>query len=254
MATKKDTEISVLEINTCTIPFCIVGNSPLILNRMSEKVKGQLLLPPAKKNSAEKASTLKHEPLVEFQAAAYKDPDESAPTLLRHLATAFKGALRSAALDIPGASKSQVGRLTYVNGDYVSVFGIPKLLMSVTRMADINRTPDVRTRVIVPEWAACLSVTFVKPLLREQTVANLFAAAGIMQGVGDWRPGKGSGTYGQFRLVNADDPDYQRIVSGGGRAAQEAAMADPEAYDVETEELLAWFGVEAARRGFKVVA
>lgn len=254
MATKKDTEISVLEVNTCRISFCLLGLSPIILNRLSEKAKGQLLFPPPKKNAAEKASTLKHEPLKEFRASPYLNPDESGPTYLRHLSTAFKGSLRSAALDIPGANKSQVGRLTYVNGDYVDIYGVPQLLMSVTRNSDINHTPDIRTRAIVPKWACRVDVTFVKPLLKEQTVANLFAAAGIMQGVGDWRPGKGSGTYGQFKLVEETDPEFAKIIKTGGRAAQQAAMDDPEAYDVETEELLTWFDAEINRRGFKVVA
>lgn len=250
MTTTKSTEINILEVKTRRMPFCLVGMTPIILNRLSEKAKGQLLLPPLKKNAAEKASTLKHEPLREFQASPYKSLDEDSLTLIRHLSTAFKGALRSAALDIPGATKSQVGRLTYVNGEYVDIYGIPKLLMSVTRSADINHTPDIRTRAIIARWACRLDVTFVTPLLKEQTVANLLAAAGIMQGVGDWRPGKGSGTYGQFRLTTEDDAEFLEIIKSGGRKAQTKAMEAAEPYDQETEELLVWFGQESARRGF----
>lgn len=254
MATKKDTELSILEVKTCRMSFNLIGVTPLILNRLSEKTKGQLLLPPVKKNAAEKASTLKHDPLIEFRASAYLSPDKESPTYLRHLATAFKGALRSAALDIPGATKTQIGRLTYVNGEYVSIYGIPKMLMSIVRNSDINHTPDVRTRVIVPKWACSLDVTFIKPLLKEQTVANLLAAAGIMQGVGDWRPGKGSGTYGQFRLTDADDPEFVALTESGSRSEQVAAMHRADPYDIETEELLTWFGTEAKNRGFKVAS
>jgi hypothetical protein len=254
MATNKPTEISVLEVTTCRMSFCLAGLTPIILNRLSQKAKGQLLDPAPKKNAAEKASTRKHEPLMEFRASPYLSPEEDSPTLLRHLSTAFKGALRSAALDIPGANKSQVGRLTYVNGEYINLFGIPKLLMSVTRSADMNRTPDIRTRAIIPHWACQIDVTFVTPLLKEQTVANLLAAAGIMQGVGDWRPGKGSGTYGQFRLTTDDDPEFKAIIKSGGRKAQTAAMQAAEPYDQETEELLAWYDAEGNRRGFKAVA
>jgi len=118
----------------------------------------------------------------------------------------------------------------------------------------MNKTPDVRTRAIVPEWACKLSVTYVKPILREQAVVNLLAAAGIMRGVGDWRPEKGAGNYGQFELVGKDDARFKAIVKAGGRAAQDAALADPECYDPESAELLTWFTDEAGRRGFKVVA
>lgn len=254
MAGKKETEIDVLKVDHGRLDFCVLGTTPLILNRMSEKALHQLLMPSGRKTTAEKASTMKHNPMEEFQASPYTDEDESAPTFIQHLSSAFKGAIKSAALDIPGSSKAQIGRLTWVNGERVAIYGIPKLFMSVTRSADINKTPDVRTRAIVPEWACYVSVSFVKPLLREQGVANLLASAGIMQGVGDWRPGKGSGTYGQFELVDANDKRFNQIVKHGGRGPQMAAMDEPECYDAESRELLSWFDVEARRRGFKAVA
>ena len=256
MAIKKTdnaTDITVMEVRKGRLDFQIRGTTPLILNTMSEKVRNQLLLPPPKKNAADKASTLKHDPLTEFRASAYTISDNDAPTYIGFMASAFKAALKSAALDLPGASKSQIGRLTYVEGDLVSIYGVPKLLMSVVRSADMNRTPDIRTRAILSEWACSVSITFVMPLLREQAVVNLLAAAGITQGIGDWRPQKGSGSYGQFALVGIGDADFDRIVATGGRDAQMAAMAEPECYDDETEKLLAWFDVESKRRGFKVV-
>ena len=90
--------------------------------------------------------------------------------------------------------------------------------------------------------------------MRAQSIANLLAAAGFTSGVGDWRQEKGSGNYGSFKLVSADDPDFVRITREQGRKAQQAAMEDPEAFDAESEELLSWFDVEVKRRGFKVAA
>lgn len=247
----KDSSIDVLKIEHGQLEFCILGTTPLILNRMSEKVLHELILPKGKKTAADKASSLKHDPMAEFLASPYTDPDPNAPTLLQHLSSAFKGALKSAALDLPGASKSQIGRLTWVNGERVSIYGVPQMLMSVTRSADINKTPDVRTRAIVPQWACRISVSFVTPMLREQGVCNLLASAGITQGIGDWRPGKGSATYGQFALASLSDPNFQHIVKHGGRKVQESAMASPSFYDRETEELFHWFQGESQRRGFK---
>jgi hypothetical protein len=258
MATKKPTndsgEISIIEIQTGTITVAVVGTTPLILNRLAEKAKHELLLPAPRKTAADKASNLKHNPLEEFRASPVRLRDPSAPTLLALPSTAFKGALRTAALDLPGAKKSQIGRLTYIPGEYVPIYGIPQVYSTIVRSADMNRTPDVRTRCIVPRWAAVLSITFVRPLMREQAIANLLAAAGLTVGVGDFRPEKGAGTYGQFSVVGADDPQLQEIMQTGGRAAQEAALQDPEAYDDDTAELLAWFDVEVRRRGFKVAA
>ena len=255
MATRKaetSSEIQVIEVVKGQIDFCILGTSPLIMNRMSQKVWHELLAPKGKKNAAEKASSLKHDPIQEFRNSPYIIENKAAPSLLGILPTAFKGAMLTAALDMPGTKRTQMGRLLTVDWDMQPVYGVPKVFMSITRSADMNKTPDVRTRAILPEWACKLTVTFNKPILREQSVANLLAAAGMQSGVGDWRQEKGSGSFGAFKLVSNDDKDFLRIVKTMGRTAQQEALDNPIAYNAETEEMLAWFDVEIKRRGFKV--
>lgn len=256
MTTKKVTksaQIDVLQIKSAKMTVCVLGRTPIILHRLSQKAQRELLMPGKKKNAAEKASSLKHDPVQEFRDAPYLAP-EGSNTYLRFSPIAFKAALRNAALDIPGATKAQLGRLTYVEGEWLDLYGIPKLFMAITRNSDMARTPDVRTRAIVPKWACKLTVCFVEPLIAAQTVSNLLAAAGVINGVGDWRPQKGSGTYGQFDIVNEDDAEFQRIINGGGYEAQKAAMQRAEPYDSETEELLGWFHEEADKRGLKAVS
>ena len=252
-STSPDTEITdILKVSTGSVECCIVGTSPLVLNRMSEKAKHELLMPKGRKNATERMLSLKHLPLDEYRASAYTL--KNGPTLLAIMATAFKGALRSAALDMPGAKKAQIGRLTYIEGDMVGIYGVPKLFMAIVRSADMNKTPDVRTRAIVPEWACQLRVTYVQPLIRAQAVVNLLAAAGITIGVGDGRPEKGAMSYGQFRITPPDDPDFVRIIKNGGRKAQQAALDNPTCYDDETTELLSWFETEREQRKLKGVA
>ena len=256
MATKpieKASEISIMEVVKGQMEFCVLGLTPLIMNRMSQKVWFELLAP-RKKTRSELEAKLKHDPIQEFRASPYLMPDAKAPALLALLPTAFKRAMGTAALDMPGAKKTQIGRLVYVQGEYLPVYGVPKVFMAITRSADMNKTPDVRTRAILPEWACKLSIEFTKPILREQSIANLLAAAGFQSGVGDWRQEKGSGSYGSFKLVSADDKDFVRIMKTQGRAAQKKAMDEPEPYNDETSEMLAWFDVEIKRRGFKVAA
>lgn len=255
MPAKKDANkqsLEVVEFDTGRIDFCILGRTPIILNRMSEKAKHELLFPKGRKTAAEKARSVKHNPWQEFRDSPYLDPSEDAPTYLTHLATSFKAAIRGAGVDVPGATKAQIGRLLWVEGERIALYGLPRMFMAVTRSADMNRTPDVRTRAIVPRWACRVSVSFMRPVLTAATVTNLLAAAGLTQGVGDWRPEKGSGNYGQFVPVNEDDPEFQEILRTGGRQPQFEAMQNPVAYDEETEELLEWFADEADRRGLEV--
>jgi hypothetical protein len=257
MATSKATETSevvIQSVESKTIGVCILGNSPLILNRMSQKVWHELLAPKGKRSASEKATTLKHQPIDEFRASPYIMMDPATPTLLAILPTSFKRAMGTAALDVPGARKAQIGRLVYVQGEQVGLYGVPRVFMAITRSADIGKTPDVRTRAILPEWACELSITFTTSVLRESSIVNLLAAAGLQSGVGDWRQEKGSGSYGAFKIVNKDDKDFMRIVKTQGRKAQQEAMDNPVAYNDETAEMLAWFDVEIKRRGFHVAA
>lgn len=229
----------------------IVGESPLLLQRLSEKAKRELLYPAAKKNAVERSTTLKHDPRREFGDAPHRLPD--GPTLLALPAAAFKRAMSQAAIDLPGVEKSVIGRLTFVLGtgpsaNLVPVYGQPFLYMDAVRSADMKRTPDIRTWVILPEWATTISVNYVRPNLTGEAVANLLGGAGIFVGVGDGRPEKGKLSFGRFRTVRPNDPDYLRIVRNGGRKTQEAGMSNPRPYNDDVAELLAWFDAELKRR------
>jgi hypothetical protein len=113
--------------------------------------------------------------------------------------------------------------------------------------SDINRTPDVRTRPIFPQWACRVTMTYVKDILTEQSIANLMGAAGMLIGIGDWR-GERGGSYGKFTLVDEDNADFKAIVRHQGIKAQRAAFQTPIFYDEDTTELMNWFEEELLRR------
>lgn len=251
MAAKKKKElqeVQVVKVDRGEVNFCILGRTPIILNRMSQKAMRELLFP-ARKTRASRAMNLKHDPYQEFKDSPYTTSAEDHPTFIQHLASSFKASMRGAALDIPDVSKAEIGRLTWVEGDRVDIYGIPKMFMSIVRQAGINKTPDVRTRAIIPEWACYITISYAKPQLNATAVTNLLVAAGLTQGVGDWRNEKGSGSYGGFELVDHDNETFQRIIKTGGRAAQMEAVESPGFYDDETAELYSWFKEELVVRG-----
>lgn len=245
---KKTEDIQILPIQAGTVSVGIVGTSPLIFNRMAEKARRELLLPRGRKTDADRRQSLKHQPIDEYRASVYRNPGKDAVTRLALPAPAFKGAMATAALDLPGTKKSEIGRLVWVDGFQIDTYGVPQLLMSVVRSADINKTPDIRTRAIVPQWACQITVKFVRPKLQAVSIFNLLAAAGITAGIGDFRQEKGKGSFGQFRVYDSNDPEFKKILKRlGGRAEQDAALENPECYDADTEELLGWFSAEVGK-------
>lgn len=253
MAVKKkveSAEIAVLEISAGQIEVGIVGTKPIILNRMAEKAKRELLLPKGRKTAADRATTLKHDPVTEYRNSAYRHLGDARPTRLCFPAPGFKGAMMTAALDMPGAKKAEIGRLVWVDDYAVDLYGVPELLMSVVRSADMNRTPDIRTRAIIPQWACIVRLSFTKPKLNARTTFNLLAAGGITCGIGDFRQEKGKGNFGQYRVCEPDDPEIKRIMKMGGRAAQDEALANPKYHDADTDELINWYFEEVQKRSF----
>lgn len=255
--TKKKTEktetIEILELQEGEVLCCILGTSPLIMNRLGEKARQELLIGGTTKNKAERAASLKHDPVFEFRSSLYRTTDDSRSTRLHFPAGAFAKAMATAALRIPGANKTAILQLvTTVGTDArfefdVPVYGIPQLYTTIVRQSDQKRTPDVRTRGIIPAWGCPLKVRFIKPGLIERTVINLLAGGGKVAGLGDYRRERGGG-FGNFRIVSANDPEYTKLVKTAGRKAQDEAIAKPDFYDADTEELLSWFFGEAKRR------
>ena len=156
----------------------------------------------------------------------------------------------TAALETPGLTKTGAQRLLFMPGDHVALYGTPQLRMDVVRSADINRTPDVRSRCYLPRWGAEVEIRFVTPQLSVQSVIALLCNAGILIGVGDFRQEKGKGSFGSFRVLGEgeDDAEWNDLITNHGRAAQDAALDNPEYADQDTKDLMEYFFSEVKRR------
>ena len=247
-ATSSNDEPFVIQpIQTRTIGVRIVGTSPFIMHRFAAKAWEELLYPSGRKTASVRANSMKHNPVEEFRGCLYKNRDTRTPTLFHMPNGMFHRAMASAAMDIPGpASRAQMTRLTSI-GDQINLYGIPAFYMAMVRSSDMAKTPDVRTRPVFSRWACEIDIQYVLNPLNDAAIVNLLGAAGIIVGVGDGRPQRGMG-FGKFRIAPEDDPEFAEIVETGARAVQQAAFDKPQAFDAETEELMAWFDAEVLRR------
>ena len=259
MAAKKTAtseEIQIEPLKTETIKFWLVGKSPLVLNALANKGPNpgiQGLLAPRKKSKSELAQNVKHDPRAEFRRAPHTLSDPKAPTLLAIPATAVKGALKSAGVLYPSASKAMLGRIIWVEGDFLPVFGIPLLFMAVVRNSDVARTPDVRTRVAIREWATPVTIRFLAKMLTGTALVNLAATAGSCIGVGDGRHEKGCLDFGMFDVVDEATflKDHGHLLKLG-RVEQERAMDEAAPFDEFSSDTMEWLDGEMARRGIKI--
>jgi hypothetical protein len=249
MAVKKaeTAEISVKALQRGSVRLRIVGQTPLFQNRMANKAKHALLVGGQKKTKADRAM-IKHDPLREYRDSA--EVMNAGPTALGLRVTAVKGAMATAALETAGLTKTSAQRLLFMPGDLVPLYGTPQLRMDVVRSADINRTPDIRTRAFLPIWGAEIEINYIVPQLSVSSVVSLLCNAGVLVGVGDFRQEKGKGAFGSFRVLGEgeDDAEWNDLVKNHGRKAQEKALADPEYADGDTAELMEFFFSETKRR------
>jgi hypothetical protein len=225
----------------------IIGSTPMFFNSMSLKAQRSLLLGGGKKTASEKKE-LKHDPETEFRDSVNRTLN--GPTLLAFPAPGLKKAMATAALVTDGVKATDVKRLIFLPQEMVSIWGRPYLRMDVVRSADMNKTPDVRTRAFLPRWCTEVDFAFVTPSLSVHSIASLLANAGLVSGIGDFRQEKGAGSYGTFRLVSdeADEAEWKDLTENEGRECQTAAMADPQAFDERTRELWAMLRQERIRR------
>ena len=247
---KANTTTSTLQIDPLKqgrISVKIIGVTPMYFNAMSAKAKRSLLIGGGKKTASEKKE-IKHDPEAEFRDSVYSLKD--GPTLLGFPAPGIKNAMATAALVTDGVKKTDVQRLIFLPQEKIRIWGRPYLKMDVVRSADMNKTPDVRTRAFLPNWCAEVDIAFVSPTLNASSLVSLLANAGIVSGIGDFRQEKGKGSYGCFAAVSDPDQEaaWEHLTKFEGRETQVAAMAEPEGYDEETRALWAMLRQERMRR------
>ena len=225
-------EIVVAPITMQPIRVAIVGKTPLYCHRMSAKAKQTLLLGGRKKTAAEKLH-IKHHPPDEFRDSMDVDRNFHEHSAVTFPAMAVKSAMVDSALVVAGIKGTDVRRLVFLPEDRIPIFGYPLLKTDITRSADIAKTPDVRTRAFFLKWASEIVISYATPQLSETAILNLLANAGQIIGIGDFRQGKGKGSYGAFEVVTGAVPDELK-----DKEKQISHIDDPRAADADARAVM----------------
>ena len=197
-------EIQIEALVSETIKIPILGTTPLICNRMSEKGKREMLA----RMQGEKLPKKPKDPEAEFLAASYRfTPGGSrygTPSV------AFKSATVSAAR-LYGNNVTMVAlrQCLFFGGEMglegqllveLEHDGEPIMREDVVKLKR-GRT-DLRYRPGFWPWAAVLSVTYIKAQLTRSSVLSLVDTGGMTVGVGEWRPER-KGDFGTYK-INTD--------------------------------------------------
>lgn len=182
----------------------IVGMSPLLVHRFSEKAKRIML----ETTQGKKKQKQPKDPEQEFRDAAYRTADGG----YGFPSVGFKSCIVSAARFYPKTAVTMTGlrQLIFIKGeigsDDVALTPIlpdgdvegewPTMREDAVR---VGTGSDLRYRPQFWPWRAELDVTYMAGSITRGSVLSLIEAAGAGVGVGDWRPEK-SGDFGTFRV------------------------------------------------------
>lgn len=211
MATKTTNEqvitIPALDIRTATVK--IVGDSPLIMHKWSEKAKKEIL-----DKQMKKAKSKGHDakdPFADYISSMYwidgepenKTPEGFAAALedgarFGFPSTAFKAAAVAAAYRA-GITKNMVSMngAFHILGEFVEIHGEPVMREDMVKVG--MGVADIRYRGEFPEWWSSFTVRYNAAVLSLEQLINMINMGGFACGVGEWRAEKG-GVYGSFHV------------------------------------------------------
>lgn len=193
--TEATIQIDKIPAETITVP--IVGTSPLIVHRFSEKAKRQML----DAQQGKKKVKENRDPAADFEASRYRTDDggDGFPVLGFKSATVGAARFYDKSVTMVGLRQS-----LFMHGDHSKAAGqalVPIIGEPVMRedMVRVGQGTDLRYRAEFTEWSAVLRVTFVTSLLSRSSVLSLIDAGGMGVGVGEWRPER-RGDFGTFAI------------------------------------------------------
>jgi hypothetical protein len=179
-------EIQVFEVDVRRVRIPIVGVSPLIMHKWSEKAKAEMrakhMKLAAQPKEAKDPEALYRESMHEHPDGGYGFPSGG-----------FKKAMVRAGKAL-GMAMTDLRSQFHVAGDMVKIEGEPRMREDMVR---IPGSADIRYRGEFPEWSAVLPIDYNAKAITPAQLVQLVKQAGFGTGIGEWRPER-DGQYGRF--------------------------------------------------------
>lgn len=197
-----DAQVNISRIDTEHMFVPIVGTSPLIMHKFSEKAKRQML----DAQQGRKSPKVSRDPEADYQASFYRTKDGYGFPAIAFKACTI-GAARFFGKDV---KMTELRQFLFFKGvvserdpqTLVEIIGEPRMREDIVRLG-MSGT-DLRYRAEFVEWSATLEIIYVRSALTQSSVLSLVDAGGMGVGVGEWRPEK-KGDFGCFQVDPSKD-------------------------------------------------
>lgn len=223
MAKQKKDNVSVLEIKEPSLKIInvtIEGTAPLLVHRLSQKLRDQSNIDPhieapVKKKRGENIQS----PDEAFRECLYwldKDGNEIATgrDASKHKYWGFpagglKQAMISACRQYDNLTMAGMKGTFFVLGSHIRIEGTPQIQQEQGRDGVFVRiggkgagtgTPSIRYRAEFPKWKSNISIRYNADVISAESVMNLLQTAGFSVGLGEDRPDKKGGSFGTFTI------------------------------------------------------
>ena len=189
------TVIAIPQIAIKELQLTLIGDSPLICHKWSDKAKQMMLDKQTGKAIQKKAPK---DPEQDYKDSLYDHPDGG----YGFPSVGFKAAAVSACRSVEGIKMTEARAAFHVPGELIKIEGEPRPREDMVRIG--MGTADIRYRGEFPDWRAKVTVRYNEAVLTPSQIVNLFNVAGFGVGVGEWRPEK-DGSYGMFHVALGDE-------------------------------------------------
>lgn len=187
--------ISIPKIDVRQMEVTLIGDSPLICHRWSEKAKKEMLDKQMKKA---KTARQAKDPDADYKASLYPFPDGG----YGFPCVGFKAAAVGACRFSDGIKMTEARGAFHVVGELAKIEGTPTMREDMVRVG--MGTADIRFRGEFKTWRTTLLISYNASAFSPEQIVNLLNLAGFGVGVGEWRPEK-DGSYGRFHVQTDAD-------------------------------------------------
>jgi hypothetical protein len=195
----KNIAVELPPLNLQRIDVTLIGDTPLIMHKWSEKAKKEMLAKQMKKAKLGKEAK---DPERDFRESIYVIGEGKAQ-YYGFPVIAFKAAAVTACTSIGGITKVQARQAFHIDGEYARIEGSePRMREDMVRVG--MGTADIRYRGEFFPWFTTLTISHNANVMSAEQILNMLNTAGFGVGVGEWRPEK-DGQYGRFHVANEQD-------------------------------------------------